>query len=635
MNQGPILSPINALLAKASMYAPLKTSLILTRGVGNPTYTRGSIATVQGFEKITAVASGESRFQGARRVQNQIAGHSNDLTNAAWTAAGAGTGSSPTVTANYAADPDGAVVASRVQFNRGAGVTINDYSRCYNLVGQAGSAPVGAVETLWIKMNTGTSCQLAIARPTYGVGQVANVTTEWQRFATPGTAGSYFEIALVGSLGSTSTADVLICRAQWEDIRGQSNTNPSEYVSVGVLAAPYHGSGIDGVKNFDTLNGNTVAANVVTEIKGAPISGVIRYLREPAATNLIKQSGDQTNAVYSILGATLTRALNVTGITNVANTATTLTDSVALSSHGMFYDDAAAGITVAAGATVAISYWLKPGTRQYVVLAIINGVNESGITVDTTTMTITGNYIVAAGTSSAASYVDPVIYANGFRRVVLVGAITALTTYYPTIAGSLISNAISYATAYLGTGATIISGGWQGETGTKGTSYIPTTNATVTRALDFLLYPQAGNISATVGSAFSDFQSNGPVNENRVLIGANGVGIGGIQLYSSTATNASITDGTGVVSKTGLGDSTTALRKHTTTWSGAVMTASGDGAALATGAFDGDMSMGATNIGIGNDLGGASSANGIGGNVLIFPMVLSVADRALLETSTF
>ncbi len=46
--------------------------------------------------------------------------------------------------------------------------------------------------------------------------------------------------------------------AQLEDITGQSNTNPGEYVSVGVLSAPYHGAGVDGVKYFSTLNGNTV-----------------------------------------------------------------------------------------------------------------------------------------------------------------------------------------------------------------------------------------------------------------------------------------------------------------------------------------------------------------------------------------
>jgi hypothetical protein len=36
-----------------------------------------------------------------------------------------------------------------------------------------------------------------------------------------------------------------------EDVTGQSNQNPSEYVSCGVLAAPYYGAGVDGVQYFN------------------------------------------------------------------------------------------------------------------------------------------------------------------------------------------------------------------------------------------------------------------------------------------------------------------------------------------------------------------------------------------------
>lgn len=67
----------------------------------------------------------------------------------------------------------------------------------------------------------------------------------------------------------TSTVSGSVTKAQAEEVTGQANQNPSEYVSTGVkTATPYHGAAVDGVKYFDYANGNTVASNVVTEVKG-------------------------------------------------------------------------------------------------------------------------------------------------------------------------------------------------------------------------------------------------------------------------------------------------------------------------------------------------------------------------------
>ena len=60
-----------------------------------------------------------------------------------------------------------------------------------------------------------------------------------------------------GTIIMTCTTAAVI-NLQLENVTGQSNQIPSEYVSVGVLSAPYHGANVDGVKYFDTLNGNTV-----------------------------------------------------------------------------------------------------------------------------------------------------------------------------------------------------------------------------------------------------------------------------------------------------------------------------------------------------------------------------------------
>ena len=138
------------------------------------------------------------------------------------------------------------------------------------------------------------------------------------------------------------TGTVFIRKAMLESKVGVTNQNPSEYVSVGVLSAPYHGLGVDGIKAFDTLNGNTVTNNVVTEATGALIrSGVAGvaatapvdsggphgYLAESAATQIIAATADirdMTTASWTA-GATLTRARTSVGADGAANSATRLT----------------------------------------------------------------------------------------------------------------------------------------------------------------------------------------------------------------------------------------------------------------------------------------------------------------------
>lgn len=84
----------------------------------------------------------------------------------------------------------------------------------------------------------------------------------------------------------TTYGSIVISYWQLEDVTGQANQNPSEYVSVGVLSAPYHGLNADGIKAFDYANGNTVdGSGVVTEAAGAVISPAPMWGHEPSSTN--------------------------------------------------------------------------------------------------------------------------------------------------------------------------------------------------------------------------------------------------------------------------------------------------------------------------------------------------------------
>lgn len=67
--------------ATASFFAPLTSSLALTRGTGSATFTRATTATVMGFapdalpgaaQVLLSVAAGEVRFTGARRISQGV-----------------------------------------------------------------------------------------------------------------------------------------------------------------------------------------------------------------------------------------------------------------------------------------------------------------------------------------------------------------------------------------------------------------------------------------------------------------------------------------------------------------------------------------------------------------------------------
>ena len=207
-----------------------------------------------------------------------------------------------------------------------------------------------------------------------------SITSTWEDYATPAftllTAAPNFQLfSAAGAVGDAFE----ITKVQLEDVTGQSNQNPSEYVPTGATSV---------VQYFATTNGNTVDANnIVTEAQGQPlfpsktVDGVKVYqtkpdwaaginyaagaevnyngrwystvaggtdvasfgdtvvwvdegnyspdlglLVEPATTNTLPTGGHRDPTVWSNLIFTPTAANNATGIDGVANTAMTITD---------------------------------------------------------------------------------------------------------------------------------------------------------------------------------------------------------------------------------------------------------------------------------------------------------------------
>jgi uncharacterized protein (TIGR02145 family) len=192
-----------------SFQADLKSTLDLQAGVEVPTFTRATTATVTDFEGlIKNVKSGEARFEGARRVENLIPTPSNSLTS----------GNNKTIT----------VTAGTYVFSMGAGAS----SGVATFSGTSGAN-----------------------------GKLVQHATK--RISAP----LYVEAGTIIITASVATLTDL----QLEQVTGQSNQNPSEYVSVGVLtSAPYHGANVDGVKYFTTYNGNTTTTVAGSGIARGP-----------------------------------------------------------------------------------------------------------------------------------------------------------------------------------------------------------------------------------------------------------------------------------------------------------------------------------------------------------------------------
>jgi hypothetical protein len=217
------------LLAQSSLVPEVAT------GSGTPTFTRATAARVLDWEGLLKpVLSGEARFTGARRVQNLVY-RSNDFTQL-----NGGIEIHSTATATTVSFSE----ASAYRFPLVSGlVSGRTYVARVTLSSSDGKTGVG------LGLDGSRVTVLLTSTPTiYTISLVATSTTMY--FGLDNRVGQGGDN---GTTGSVTAVDW-----QFEDIIGQSNTNPSEFVSVGVLSAPYHGAGVDGVKYFSTLNGNQV-----------------------------------------------------------------------------------------------------------------------------------------------------------------------------------------------------------------------------------------------------------------------------------------------------------------------------------------------------------------------------------------
>ena len=327
---------------------PLRTSIVPAYAVGSatPTFTRASAATVVDHEGVLRYCkSGEARFWGARRVENLLR-DTEDLTTANWTGYGGGTFTVDT----GVTDPLGGSTAFRVTTGTANGV-LQDSAFVYG----AGTYRAWEVVTAsaWLRVASGTLSVDLYSQGTDASSTTINVDTTWRRLCNSAGAtavGGKAPYIIFGFAGALE-----IWHPSLNVVTGAANVAPPEYVSRGVLSAPYHGAGADGVKYFDTANGNSVASNVVSEGTGAPIadSVLFGYLAEGQFTNRLLYSEDFSNAAWVKTNVTVTA--NSTAAPDGTTTADTLTATAA---NGTVIQD----LGVVASAQKCGSLWLKRKT---------------------------------------------------------------------------------------------------------------------------------------------------------------------------------------------------------------------------------------------------------------------------------
>jgi hypothetical protein len=412
---------------------------------------------------------------------------------------------------------------------------------------------------------------------------------------------------------------------QAENVTGQSNQNPSEYVSNGVLSSPFHGYFVDGVKYFSYQNGNTVASNVVTEAQGAAITGTIGYLAEGARTNLQKQNRTLTTAPWKNQG-TPAATQNATGIDG-ATTAWTLTDNDAGAVEHIYCDASELALSGSTQYTYSI-FVGKQGSAPsgYPCISVDNGTYLAGCTIDPYNGTATV-WTAYTGFTVLTSSATCTSWNSNFWRVELTFTThSSMTTGTVVIipAGRTSANSATGTNDVSATGATVFDAP-QIEAGAFASSPIITTTAAVARNADVLTCAFSGIGNDAQGAAYIEavtFSTTGNGSSSIPLAFSSNGSL--LYLNSGDArTVANSYDGTTVVTKTGLTDISTALRKRACSWGNGGMSITGDGAAPATSVFDG--SLGSTSITIGAATGGTSQWFGVIKTVRLYRTKLSDA----------
>jgi len=454
--------------------------IALQRGIGNATFTRTSSATVIDHEGLVRTVPANCALRtGARFVQNYAAsGSSNDFTHAAWT---------KIRNAN-------AVSANVLNFTAATSDVWPQYDTVYQSL--AGDIPLQnhVVASIELSGIEGETLRLYMIGSSGGaVSVTVTLTATPVRYSlgriSPGEDSAWGPSFYIERLLAHTATVVYASEVLLEDVTGQSNQNPGEYVSVGVESAPYHGLGADGIKAFDYANGNTVdGSGVVTEAAGAVISPAPMWEHQPASENLCTYSYDLTQ--WDTPRSSLLDETGIDGHPAKASTSTTTSGSFDPVFHAITCEIADYTVVFAIKKTTGATTF--PGMRFYLITAN----TWYGLTLNTNT----GAYTVR----NLSQPISPVVKSIGnWWYVAIEGASAAVDTLQMEIFPA--ANTDMGATWSSTPAGSVVTGyvGLYKNTSPQAAinlSPIPTSGAAASRTTPVWKYPRAGNVDETSGT---------------------------------------------------------------------------------------------------------------------------------------
>ena len=399
-------------------------------GNTTPTFTRNLAAQqIDHTGKTNWAKSGEARMFGARRVENLIANGSQRVSQTwvgnAW-GKNAGSISGATITetngtsTNQGVYGQGALWTSALNNVWVARSRIKQGTQRYATFVLSETNSAGVTVDLQTGAITNHYAGSHWTLLDYGVSAAQNadgwlVVIKAQHIIVSGSINVGWGPTNSGSntdqtsyTGAQLTIDVT--DKQLENVTGQTNQNPSEYVSVGVLSPPYpqtmaggsiSATGTDGVGYSDRLNGITVASNIETEAVGALIDstqaaaaggvtagvvtadGPIGYYSEGARTNLLGTTSAIRRTMTDVgwaVGATMTRGA-ATGADGAPSAAASLTGGAVAATNTILFTP---GLGAAAR---TYSLWMKRVTGAGAISITGDGTNYTDISAQLNTST--------------------------------------------------------------------------------------------------------------------------------------------------------------------------------------------------------------------------------------------------------